>query len=205
MIFGREVLRTSRDWAILLDRLLKCMTACTRAWLSGLLMGALAIGNGIAGTGSANETLDATLQPIAELSVPSPVGLSPGGQFAPFTGTLTVSYKARTTPPNTGGGTITVEVSSDFTPSGGPSAAAGALTFTCGSAGLGTPCSGTKTASTTTQVTVVTLPASGCTGGGGSCSSSNPASVTVNFSLTDSPAYSPGSYLAQVILRISAT
>ncbi len=179
-------------------------TRFPRVWLTRLLMGALAVGNGIGGTGTATQTLNATLQPIGKLSVPASLTLTAGAsKFAPFTGTLAVSYRARTT--STGTGTITAQVSSDFSPTGGPSAAAGALTFTCGSAGLGTPCSGTQTASTTVQTTVVTLPASACTGGGGSCSTSDPATVNVNFSLTDSPAYSTGSYSAQVILRISAT
>jgi hypothetical protein len=136
--------------------------------------------------------------------VPTTLTLATGGvQFGSFTGTLAVSYRARTTP--TGSGTITAQVSSDFSPTGGPSAAAGALTFTCGSAGLGTPCSGTHTASTTVQTTVVTLPASACTGGGGSCSSTDPATVNVNFSLTNDPHYSTGTYSAHVIFRISAT
>jgi len=179
-------------------------TRFVRVWLARLLAGALAIGNGVGGTGSATQTLDATLQPEAELSVPTSLLLSAGAsQFAPFTGTLTVSYRARTTP--SGGGTLTVEVSSDFSPTGGPSAAAGALSFTCSGAGLGTACSGTQTASTTSQTTMVNLPASACTGGGGSCCASDPASVSVNFSLTDSPAYSTGYYSASVIFRISAT
>ena len=181
-------------------------TRLPRVWLTRLLAGALAIGHGIGGTGSAVQTLTATLQPIAKVSVPASLSLTTGGvQFAAFTGTLAVSYRARTTP--TGSGTITAQVSSDFTPSGAssPSAAAGALTFTCGSAGLGTPCSGTQTASTTVQTTVVTLPASACTGGGGSCSSTDPATVNVNFSLTNDPHYSTGTYSAHVIFRISAT
>lgn len=173
-------------------------------WLIRLLAGALAMGNGIGGTGTATQTLNATLQPVAELSVPATLTLSSGGTyFASFTGSLTVSYRARTTA--TGSGKITIQVSSDFTPAGGPSAAAGALSFTCGSADLGTPCSGSQTASTSAQTTAVTLPASACTGGGGSCSSDNPATAGVTFSLTDSPGYATGSYTAHVIFRISAT
>ena len=174
-----------------------------RGWLPGLLVGCLMVGNATGGTGSATQALNVTLTPVAELSVPATLTLTAGASpFAPFTGSLAVSYRARTT--STGGGTLTLEVSSDFSPAGGPSAAASNLTFTCAS-GLGTNCSGTQTASTTVQTTVVTLPASACTGGGGSCSASNPDTVNVNFSLTDSPAYSTGTYTAQVILRISAT
>ena len=173
-------------------------------WLPRLLASAVAIGSGIAGTGTAVQTLDATLQPIAKVSVPSSLSLTTiAGEFAAFTGSLTVSYRARTTA--SGGGTITIEVSSDFSPSGGPSAAAAGLTYTCSGASLGTACTGTQTASTTAQTPVVTLPTSACTGGGGACSSSDPATVSVNFSLANSPTYSTGSYSAQVILRISAT
>lgn len=174
-------------------------------WLPRLLVSALAVGNGAGGTGSAVQTMSATLQPKGEVSVPSSLTLTAGGSpFTPFTGGLAVSYRVRTTPSGTGStGTITAQVSADFSPTGGPSASASALTYTCGSASIGTACSGTQTASTTTQTPVVTLPASACTGGGGSCSSTNPASVDLNFSLTDSPAYPTGSYTASVILRIS--
>jgi hypothetical protein len=174
-------------------------------WLPRLLASAFAIGNVDGGTGSAVQAMSATLQPKGELSVPASLTLSAGASpFAAFTGNLAVSYRVRTTPSGTGStGTITAEVSSDFSPAGGPSAAAGSLTYTCGSASLGAACSGTQTASTTTQTPVVTLPASACTGGGGSCSSSNPASVTISFSLTDSPVYPTGSYSASVIFRIS--
>jgi len=175
-----------------------------RPWLVRLLAGALAIGSGIGGTGSVNQTLNATLQPIAKLSVPASLSLTAGATgFSPFSGTLAVSYRARSTP--TGGGTITVRVTSDFLPTGGPSAAAAALTYTCGNASLGTPCSGTQTASTTAQTLVLTLPASACTGGGGSCSASDPASLNVNLSLTDNPSYDTGSYSAQLTFTISAT
>jgi hypothetical protein len=173
--------------------------------LTRLLVGALAVGNGIGGTGTANQTLTAKLQPLAKLSVPATLSLSAGGsQFAPFTGTLVVSYRARTISTNSTG-TIAAQVTSDFATaaSGNPSAAAGALTYTCSSAGLGTPCSGTITASTTVSTTVVALPASACTGGGGSCSSSDPATVNVNFILADSPGYSTGAYSAQVKFSIS--
>lgn len=175
-------------------------------WLTRLLVAALAIGNGIGGTGSLNQTLNATLSPIAKLSVPASLNLTAGAtKFAPFSGTLAISYRARTTPTPTGTGTITVQVSSDFLPTGGPSAAAAALSYTCGSATLGTPCSGTQTASTTVQTPVLTLPSSACTGGGGACSASNPASLNLNLTLTDDPGYATGSYSAQLKFTISAT
>ena len=173
-------------------------------WLTRLLVGALAIGHGIGGTGSVNQTLNAALSPIAKLSVPASLILTAGAtKFAPFSGTLGVNYRARTTPG--GSGTITLRVTSDFLPAGGPSAAAAALSYTCGSASLGTPCSGTQTASTTLQTPVLNLPASRCTGGGGPCSASDPASLNLNLTLTDNPGYATGSYSAQLTFTISAT
>src|ERR1035437_2789838 len=72
-------------------------------WLTRLLVGALAIGHGIGGTGSVNQTLNAALSPIAKLSVPASLILTAGAtKFAPFSGTLGVNYRARTTPGGSG-------------------------------------------------------------------------------------------------------
>ena len=175
-----------------------------QAWAIRLLAAGLAIGIGIGGTGSGNQTLNATLLPNAKLSVPASLNLTAGAsKFAPFSGTLAISYRARTTP--SGSGAITLQVTSDFLPAGGPSAAAAALTYTCGGASLGTACSGTRTASTTVQTPVLTLPSSACTGGGGACSASDPAALNVNLTLTDNPSYATGTYSAQLRFTISAT
>ncbi|MGO4882524.1 MAG: hypothetical protein ACLP59_17075 [Bryobacteraceae bacterium] len=155
-------------------------------------------------TGTASQSLTATISPVGSVTAPASASLTSGATtFQPFKGGLTVSYQARTTP--VGGGSITLNVSSDFSPAGGPSAASGALTYTCSGATLGTACSGSQTASTTVQTPVLTLPASACTGGGGSCSSQNPNSVNLSFTLTDSPAYATGTYSAKVTFTISAT
>ena len=155
-------------------------------------------------TGTGAQSLTATINPLGSLTAPASASLTTiGTTFHPFTGSLTVTYKGRTTP--TGGGSLTLSVSSDFSPSGGPSAASGALSYTCSGATLGTACSGSQTASTTVQTPVLTLPASACTGGGGACSSQNPNSVNLSFSLTDSPAYATGTYSAMVTFTISAT
>ena len=170
-------------------------------WLFLLVLGAPRT-EGSTGTGS--QTLTATINPIGSVSVPGSTTLTTSVKtFQPFTGSLAVSYRARTTP--TGGGTITLKVSSDFTPTGGPSAATGALSYTCSGATLGTACSGTQTASPSSQTPVLALPASGCTGGGGACSSQDPNSVNLIFSLTDDPGYVTASYSANVTFTISAT
>jgi hypothetical protein len=156
------------------------------------------------GTGTATETLNAALSPVGSVTTPATATLSKTTTtFLPFTGSLAVSYLIRTTP--TGTGTIALEVSSDFTPTGGPTVASGALTYTCSGATLGTPCSGTQTASTTTSTPVLTVPASSCTGGGVPCSSQSPNSVSLSFTLVDSPVYPTGTYTANVTFTISAT
>ncbi len=155
-------------------------------------------------TGAGTQTLTATINPIGSISVPGSTNLTTSmTTFQPFTGALVLSYRARTTP--AGAGTITMTVTSDFTPAGGPSAASGDLTYVCSGATLGTACSGTQKASPTTQTPVVALPASSCTGGGGACSTPDPNSVNLIFNLTDSPAYGTGSYSAKVTFTISST
>jgi len=152
---------------------------------------------------TATQSMTAVINPAAKLSVQASAALAVSGSyFASYQASLPVSYRARTT--SAGGGNITVRVSSDFTPSGGPTAASGALTYVCSGATLGTACSGTQTA-TSSQTPVLTLPASACTGGGGACSSGDPNSVTLQFVLTNNPAYSTGTYSVQLTFVISAT
>jgi len=171
----------------------------TAPWLL-LALGSLPAGGG---TGTATETLSATLTPVGALSAPATATLSKGlTSFQPFTATVPVNYQVRTTP--TGSGAITLQVASDFSPTGGPTAASGALSYVCSGANLGTACSGTQTASTTTSTPVLTVPASACTGGGGSCSSQNPNSMSLTFTLIDSPVYPTGTYSANITFTISA-
>ena len=175
-----------------------------RPWLALVALGTLPVGGSFGATASTTQNLNALIYAIGKLSVPASVAMSPNvNKFSPFSASLPVSYRGRTTP--TGGGNITVQVTSDFSPAGGPSATAGTLTYTCGSASLGTPCSGTQTASTTLQTPVLTLPASACTGGGGACSAQDPNSISLSFSLTDDPGYTTGSYSAKLTFIISAT
>ena len=156
-----------------------------------------------AGTGTAGQTLTATISPVGALTAPATAVLTTSSTtFQPFTVTVPVNYQIRTTP--AGSGAITLQVTGDFTPSGGPSAATGALSYLCSGVNLGTPCSGTQTASTTSQTPVLSVPASACTGGGGSCSAQNPNSMNISFKPTNNPAYPTGSYSARVTFTISA-
>jgi hypothetical protein len=169
---------------------------------AGLLFGLPVAGPGRI-VGTADQNMAALVYPAARILLPSRVDLiTSGTTFQPYTGSLTVSYRARTTP--VGGGTITLRVGPDFAPSGGPRAADGTLKYICGSATLGTGCSGVQTATTTSQSPVLTLPASACTGGGGACSAQDPNSITLQFNLENDPGYSTGSYSAQLTLTISS-
>ena len=154
-------------------------------------------------TGAVTQVLSATINPAYALSSPASVSLTHSqNNFQPFQATFTINYEVRTSP--AGSGKITLQMTSDFSPSGGPTVSGGALTYVCGSASLGTPCSGSQTASTTSQTPVLTVPASACTGGGGACSSGDPNSVTLTFTLIDSPTYSTGTYSANATFTISA-
>ncbi len=156
-----------------------------------------------AGVAVVNQTVSVTLQPQGKVSVPGAITLLKGAQaFTPFTGLMTVSFSTRTAPATSA--TITLQASGDFTPSGGPSLAAGDLTFTCGAAAYGTVCSGAQTVSSTAQRTVVTQPAAACTGGGGSCSAADPATVQVTFQLSNDPAVSTGTYSLPVVFTVSS-
>jgi len=164
-----------------------------------------------AATLTTTQTLQAVISPLGGLfSFPNSVTLTKSGTtFSNYTGSLSVQYRTRTTQ-STGSGSITVKATADFTPTGGPSIATppstgDALQYTCSGATLGTSCSSTQTVSTSAATNVVTLSASECTGGGGSCSSTSPNTVTLNFTLTDDPQYKTGSYSATLTFTISAT
>ena len=151
------------------------------------------------------QTINAQLTAVGKLSVPASLTLTPTGTvFSPYSGSLTVLYRVRSTPLGTGG-TITVQGTTDFSPSGGPSIPTGVLGYTCSAATLGTACAGAQTVSLATQSNVATIPPSACTGGGGACSAADPNSVQVNFVLQNSPVYQTGSYSGVVTFTISST
>jgi hypothetical protein len=155
-------------------------------------------------TGTTTQTLSAQINAIGKVSVPASLNLTTAGTtFVAYSGNLTISYRARTTAA-TGSGSLTMRATADFSPAGGPSVASGQLTYTCSAASLGAACSGTQTASTASQTSVVTLGASLCTGGGGSCSAANPNTVLSTFTLSNNPAYKTGTYSATLTFTISA-
>ena len=155
-------------------------------------------------TGQQTQGLTAQLNAYAELSVPGAATLTHiGATFQPFTGTVSINYRARTTAAS-GSASLTLKATSDFSPAGGPSVSAGHLSYTCTSASLGTPCSGTQTVSTTAQTPVVTIGAGACTGGGGACSSTDPNTAQLSFTLFNLISFKTGIYSATLTFTVSA-
>jgi hypothetical protein len=173
----------------------------SRCGLAGLL---LTFGLPVCGVGdmqSTTQTMSANIEPSGKLSIPSNVTLrSADTHFGGgLSGTLTVSYWART---STGGsGSVTVEATSEFSPSGGPMVAS--VTYLCSGATLGTGCSGANTLATSTQTPVVILPGGACTGGGTACSSQEPNTVLLTLSALNKPHYKTGTYSALISFTIS--
>jgi hypothetical protein len=161
-------------------------------------------------TAITTQTLQATIVPLGGIfTITSPMTMSKA--FATsnnFAGTMILNYRARTS--QEGGGTVTVQATSDFVPSGGPSISAppspgDAFSYTCGGATLGVACSGIQIVNTSSATRVLSIGASACTGGGQPCSASDPNSANVTFFLTDDPKYKTGSYTATLTWTISAS
>ncbi len=158
----------------------------------------------VADTRTTTQTLTMYIQPDADVSVPASAQLTrSGAAFGQYTGSLTVDYWARTTL-TSGSGQITVKAAAEFTPTGGPTVSSGAFSFTCGSATLGTACTGSQTVSASAAKTLVAIPAGACTGGGGQCSSASPNTVNLNFILENQTAYKTGNYTIQLTFNVSS-
>lgn len=122
--------------------------------------------------------------------------------FSSYTGTTNLTYKIRTTQ-STGTGTITLRVTSDFSPVGGPSVASpptagDLLQYSCTVASPGTACAGTQTSSTSSDTSVATFGADARSAAAGD-------SGSVAWTLTNDPVYKTGTYTATVTFTISAT
>ena len=170
--------------------------------IAGAMLGGWSAAEAPAATLVRSNTAQPLIAAAGDLFVPGAKTLTRvGTAFSPYTGSITLSYHARTSA--AGSATITMQATSDFTGSH-PSVGAGDLTYNCGPADLGTACSGTQTASTTTSQAVVSIPPSSCTGGGGGCSSAVPNSMIINFWLANSPAAQTGTYTSNIVFTISA-
>ncbi len=169
--------------------------------IAGMMVCLAACGFGQVTTGTTNVT--ANIKHEATLSVDaSDPFLTTGSVFNNYTATTNFIYMIRTTQ-STGSGKITVQVTTDFSPTGGPSVATppsvgDALTYTCTASAPATPCSGTVTAKTTKATSVATF-------GADAHSSTTGNSGSVVWTLTNDPVYQTGSYTAIVTFTISAT
>lgn len=157
-------------------------------------------------TATVTQTLNAQLNAAVDLAVPASLPLTNTvTAFSNYTGSMTVQYRVRTTTTGTGA-TLTVQATADFGPAGGPSVSNNNFSYTCsGATTPDTVCSGTQTVSLSSSTPVATIPTGTCTGGGGSCSTANPRSVSTSFSLVNDAAYMTGTYQATLTFTISST
>jgi len=165
----------------------------------------LATSTAFAQLGTSTVTNNLTVSPVAEAALTiggSATNLtSPGVNFSNYTGTTSFTYFIRTS--ETGGtGSIVLKVTSDFSPTGGPSVASpasgDALTYTCTVSSPGTACTGSQTASTTSTTSVATF-------GAAAHSAKVGNSASVVWTLPNDPIYqTPGPYTATVTYTISA-
>src|SRR5262245_32584837 len=131
--------------------------------IRGIVMSALtlALSSIVVAQTTGTSTLSVTVPTEARIIVStSNTTLTSASTFSAFTGTTNFTYSIRTSG-TTGSGTIQLQITSDFSPAGGPSVASpptvgDALTYTC-TASAGTACSGAQTASTTSQTPVTTI------------------------------------------------
>ena len=129
--------------------------------------------------------------------------LTTAGSFADYTGSTDYTYKIRTTKVG-GTGAITVQITTDFGPAGGPSVATppspgDALNYTCTAVAPATGCAGTQTAATGSATAVASFGADARSVLAGTSGNS------VAWTLTNDPQYQTGTYTATATFTISAT
>ena len=128
--------------------------------------------------------------------------LTSAGTFIDYIGTTNFTYKIRTTKLG-GSGSVTLQITTDFAPLGGPSVAAppdpaDTLAYTCTVSAPGTACAGSLTSSTTAATGVVTFGANARSVAAGTGGNS------VDWTLTNDPLYETGAYSATATFTISA-
>jgi hypothetical protein len=144
-----------------------------------------------------------TVAAEAGLTVPTDASLtSTGSLFANYVGTTTYTYYIRTTGTN-GTGTIQVQFTGDFLPTGGPSIASplttgDLLTYISTPISPATASVTPLTASTSSATTVASFGANAHSAKGGNAGNS------VNWTLVNDPMYPTGAYTATATWTISA-
>jgi hypothetical protein len=158
------------------------------------------------GNATGTSTLSVSVGAEAAIVVSTTPAFSSVGIFGDYTATTPFTYYVRTIT----AGTITVQITSDFSTGGvggGPSVATpptstDTLTYTCAAAapvtGSATPCATAQTASTGSATNVVSF---------GTTTQSAKAgnSGSTSWTLTNDPAYKAGSYSATATYTISAS
>ena len=154
---------------------------------------------------TATANLSVTVGAEAAIVVNSSPAFASSGIFGNYTSATALTYYVRTIT----SGTVTVEITTDFSTggtNGGPSVAAppvsgDLLTYSCTaaapSAGTATPCSSAVTASTSTATSVVAF-------GANTQSAKAGNSATTAWTLTNDPSYKAGSYTAVATYTIAA-
>ena len=175
-----------------------------RKFLTTILLGVLGSASlyaQFAPTG--NTTLQVNVGAEAGIRVDTAVtNLTSPSTFADYVGTTNFTYKIRTSAG--GSGTITMQITADFAPAGGPSVAApldptDTLAYTCSLIVPGTACAGSQTSSTTAQTGVATF------GGNAHSTKLGNGPNSVSWTLSNDPLYATGAYSATATLTISAT
>jgi hypothetical protein len=155
---------------------------------------------------SGTSTLSVSVGAEAAIVVDTTPAFQSTGIFGNYTATTPFTYYVRTI----AGGTVTVQITSDFSTGGtggGPSVATpptpgDTLTYACTAAapvtGSATACATPQTASTTVATNVVTFAATTQSAKAGN-------SGSTSWTLINDPAYKAGSYSATATYTISAT
>ena len=176
--------------------------AKTRRWAVLLFVAAVSFVH--AQTLTAGQTVFLTIAPAAKLNfVPAALTLLTSGSFSTYSGSMTVQNEIRTAPLGTG--TLTLQVTSEFSPATGPLVSSGDLLYQCLAASYGTACPGIVTASGASQTPVASYAGSSCTGGGSGCSNTDPNSVDILFAIPDKSSYQTGNYTAIITFTMSDT
>lgn len=158
-------------------------------------------------TGTTTVSVAVAAEGALTIGTPTTTLTSTGTNFSSYTGTTSLTYFIRTTAAS-GTGSITLQVTSDFSPVGGPSVAtpptAGdALKYSCtvanpGNNGTATACTNPTTASTSSATNVASFGADARSLLAGN-------SGTASWTLSNDPKYKTGTYSATVTFTISAS
>jgi hypothetical protein len=174
--------------------------------LAAALLFTVSLAHAQLGTSTGTTTVSVTVSAEAALTAITGTTTlsSTGTNFTNYTGSTSLTYYIRTTQSG-GSGSLTLKVTSDFSPANGPSvttppSTGDKLAYTCTISGAGTACTGSVTASTSSSTSVITF-------GAGAHTVTFPGGDTATnaWTLTNDPKYYTGSYSATVTYTISAS